>query len=190
MANWCHNGVRFTGDPEKIAAVMAFMEHTRKQQEEHHNYELPDYIDAKNKGMVEIYARGDEVHFRSAWEPTLKALCQIADQYGVGYINKFEEPGMFVYGKVYYHEGELNGVRLTHADLAKVSYDEERRVFSYEGNEFDDDFTIIYGIFEKQIADFEAAHPEMVPAKLKAQTNSNEPPEEEPEQQIKKGFKR
>ncbi|MBS1527700.1 MAG: hypothetical protein JST19_18790 [Bacteroidetes bacterium] len=190
MANWCHNGVRFTGDPEKVAEAVAFMSDMRVRQEQDNNYEMPDYIDAKNKGMVEIYTKDDEVHFRSAWEPPLKALCQIADHYGIGYINKFEEPGMFVYGKVYYHEGELHGVRLKHADLENVNYDEDRHVFIYEGHEFDDDFTIIYGIFEKQIADFEAAHPEMVPSKLKAQTNSIQPPEEEPEQQVKKGFKR
>ena len=190
MANWCHNGVRFTGQPEKVASAIAFLFHTRQQQELHNNYELPDFITAKNDGLFEIYVKDDEAHFRSAWEPPLQALCQIADHFDVGYINKFEEPGMFVYGKVYYHEGDLNGIRLTQEDKAKVTYDEEREVFSFEGNEFDDDFVIIYSIFEKQIADFEAAHPEMAYARTKVTTNKNEPPEPIQEPQIKKGFKR
>lgn len=160
MANWCHNCVRFTGEPENIAAVTAFFKAIEQQQEQR-NYELPDFITAAHQSMVEIWFRDEHIHFRSARSPPINALIEIADHFGTGFINKFEEPGMFVYGKAYYHEGELNGISLTSADAEQIGYDEEREVFLFEGKEFDNDEVIIYSIYAKKIADFEAAHPLM-----------------------------
>jgi len=63
--------------------------------------------------------------------------------------------------KTYYHEGELDGVSLTRADAEQIGYDEEREVFLFEGKEFDNDEVIIYSLYAKKIADFQAAHPLM-----------------------------
>ena len=158
MANWCHNCVRLSGEQEKISAVTAFFK-TIEQQQEQGNYDLPDFITAKHTSIVEIWFRDEHIHFRSAWSPPINALIEIADHFGTGFINKYEEPGMFVYGKAYYHEGKLDGISLTRADAQQIGYDEKREVFLFEGKEFDNDEVIIYSLYAKKIADFEAAHP-------------------------------
>jgi len=95
MANWCHNCVRFTGEPEKIAAVTSFFKAVEQQQEQR-NYDLPDFITEAHQSMAEIWFRDEHIHFRSAWSPPINALIEIADHFGTGFINKYEEPGMFV----------------------------------------------------------------------------------------------
>jgi hypothetical protein len=157
MANWCHNSVQFTGQPDKVSAAMDFFRSIKEQQTLHKNYELPDFITADNKSIVEKGYDDERVSFRSAWRPPLLALNQIADEFGVGYTNKYEEFGMFEYGKAYYQDGQLDGVRLTPEDAGRITYYPEREVFVFEGKEFDNDEMIIYGMFHKKIADFEAA---------------------------------
>ncbi|MCQ6958773.1 hypothetical protein [Mucilaginibacter aquariorum] len=188
MANWCHNCVRLTGEPENIAAVNAFFKAIEHQQEQG-NYELPDFITAKNKGMFEIWFRDEHIHFRSAWSPPINALIEIADHFETGFINKYEEPGMFVYGKAYYHEGELDGVSLTRADAEQIGYDEEREVFLFEGKEFDNDEVIIYSLYAKKITDFEASHPVMA-GKITPSPTANDEPLPGQEQVRKAGLKR
>jgi hypothetical protein len=157
MANWCHNSVQFTGQPDKVGAVIEFFRLMKEQQTLYKNYDLPYFITAENKSIVEIGYDDERVYFRSAWRPPLLALNQIADEFGVSYTNKYEEPGMFESGKAYYHDGHLDGVRLTLEDAARITYHSEREVFIFDGKEFDNDEVIIYRMFNKKIADFEAA---------------------------------
>lgn len=189
MANWCHNSVRLTGEPEKVAAVTAFFKNIAAQQEQR-NYELPGFVTAEHKGMFEIWFRDEHIHFRSAWAPPINALIEIADHFGTGFIDKYEEPGMFVYGKAYYHDGELEGIRLTRADAGKIGYDEEREVFLFEGKEFDNDEVIIYSLYAKKIAEFEATHPLLAENKVRSQTEADTPIVPVQEEQEKRRLKR
>ena len=190
MANWCHNRVRFTGEPDRVAQVTDFFKSIEEQQTLHNNYDLPAFITANNNGMFEIWLAEEHIHFRSAWQPPLEALCQISDQFGVGFRAKFEESGMFVYGKAYYQNEELDLVRLTGEDMAKITYDPDREVFLYEGNEFDNDETIIYSLFNKKIADYESANLLRPENNSHAQTGIAEPSEPDQGEHQKKGYKR
>jgi hypothetical protein len=187
MPNWCHSSVRFSGETEKVKAVRDFFMAVDEQQTKFKNYDLPEFVTARNSNIVEIGFGNDQIFFRSAWFPPFQVLVEIADHFEVGFSNKYEESGMFEYGKAYYQNGKYERICLTPEDAAKVTYDAERDVFTYEGHEFDDEYVIIYSMFEKMIAEYEAANPEMVNGVSPAINNEATPEEDEPQ---KRGLRR
>lgn len=146
MANWCDNIILFAGDPEKIAHLLELF----FEQAEPDMHQMPGFVTAENWAMIdmEFYNNG-RIYYRTRWEPNLEALQQIADHFDVGFVNRYAEPDMFIWGEAIYQNGQGRDIRLELSDYQRCHYNTEFKCFMCNGKSYKSD----YQAFEEMLDD-------------------------------------
>jgi len=138
MANWCDNYVRFTGDRETFTAVRELFLQLEKDNEKP-SCDLPKFITAENRVIIDISVQPDFIYYRTRWQPNLQALQQIADHFGAGFTNRYCEPATCLWGEARYTNGHGENIRLEPQDLRRCSYNCERACYYYKDKSYQDD---------------------------------------------------
>jgi hypothetical protein len=138
--------VFFTGEPDRIADVLYLF----FEQCGHNEDRLPAYVTAENRAMIDIeFYNNGRVYYRTPWEPNLEALQQIADHHGVGFVNRYSEPDMFLWGEATYEKGQGKDIRLERSDYSRCVYNSEYHYFIYNGKGYECD----HEAFEEMLDD-------------------------------------
>ena len=110
MANYCSNSVLFLGDRESVAAVQDLFVKIELHQHMTGTYHLPDFVDAEDGCMWDIYDNDGWLNFETRWFPNTQVLKQIAQHYGLSFISHYSEMMSGIFGEAVYTNGKLTVV--------------------------------------------------------------------------------
>lgn len=109
---------------------------------------LPDFIEGDKGWMTDVALGSESISFRTSWVPNLNVIHQIAEHYGLNYVDRYEEPNMLVFGEAACQDGIFTHVYIEHSDLTAIGYDNAAGKYTYDDRLFDDDFEIWIEILE------------------------------------------
>lgn len=150
MANMCRNMAAFTGEPsqlQKIAMLFAHMAIKEKQEEKG---QMPDFIIADKDWFFNIEWDGDLLFYDTRWTPNFRALQEVADHYGVGFILDYMETGNLIYGQATYEAGEMNDIYLEPSDFDLYDYDDDTDTYTFENSTYEDNEAILELLLERR----------------------------------------
>jgi len=153
MANWCYNEVVFSGEEFAVQDTIALFQEMQNRQNVENKICLPDYITEKGGYMIDISVNESTVNYRSRWSPNLNTLAEIADHFNVDFVSKFEEMGMGIFGEASYIDKKEFEIYLDLKDLQSYSYDEENGNYIFDGQSYEDDWTILTKLLELKKAE-------------------------------------
>ena len=143
MANYCSNSVVFAADERTLQNIRdLFTEIEYKQQGG--QYHLPSFITKNDGFMQDIVIDKHRITFETRWTPNSEILVAIADYYKAGFVSKFHEMSMGIYGEARYDGSQLVTVTLDREDFQAIRYDKQKngypfgdQVFEFEGDLLD-----------------------------------------------------
>jgi len=150
MENWCDNTVRFTGEPTIVTTINKLFSKMEKDQEKG-CFQLPRFITAENRLMTDLSVQPDYIYYRTRCEPNLQALQQIADHFNAGFVNRYAEPGTYLWGQATYANAQAENIDLDRDDLKQFSYDSELACYHYNGKTYDDNFDVLTDMLDDKI---------------------------------------
>ncbi|MDP9079952.1 MAG: hypothetical protein M3O71_21205 [Bacteroidota bacterium] len=75
--------------------------------------------------------------------PNLQGLKQIADHFQLGFVNYYDELANGIFGEAIYTKGNLLDICLDPADFQAYSFDPATRLFTYEGQTYENETPIL-----------------------------------------------
>jgi hypothetical protein len=150
MGNSCMNRVLFTGDPVKVKGVKALFRQIEDKQQKEEIYHLPSYLVATNAYMWNIEFGNQRLYYYTKTLPNLEALKQIADNYGIGFANQYEELENNIYGEAIYKDSVFTDFRLNRGDFNSYHYDLKAGIYLYDGKSYENEEEIIELLLEKK----------------------------------------
>lgn len=151
MANWCQNSVRFTGETEAVEAAHALFKELAEN-EEHDKFDLPGFITVETSIIAGIWIKDDTINYKTRWAPNLQALQQIAEHFGAGFVNRYSERGMGIFGEAIYERGLGQDIRLDHKHLEQISYDEALGQYKYNDRSYESEEELLDEILDAEIS--------------------------------------
>jgi len=155
MANMCSNVVVFTGDPAAVENVKALFKEIEQKQNETGKWHLPPYVTANFSHMQDISMDNEKINYETRWYPNLQGLVQIADHFQLDFVNHYDEVANGVFGEASYTKGTLLDICLDPADFQAYDFDPATRLFTYNGQTYENETPI----FEKMIEEKKADNP-------------------------------
>jgi hypothetical protein len=151
MPNWCSNIVEFKGDEKQIESLKELFEQMAQKEKETEQGQLPDFI-AKEKGgyFFEIAWDNDYLSYQTKWSPNIAIVTELADNYQVGFVQSYSEPGMCIFGETNYDGKTLTDVSLTDEDYEQITFDEENETYLFEGDTYESDYEIWETLLERK----------------------------------------
>lgn len=150
MANWCVNRVTFTGEPEKVEAAYNFFREIEHKQDNKLKWEMPEYLRNNSTIPFDVGVGDKGVYFRTPWSPGLSTIAQIAQNFGVDYVHKYEEPGMLILGESRMKNKVFSNVALEYGELTGITYDAGTEDFVFEGRHYTEDWEIFLELLERK----------------------------------------
>lgn len=145
MPNWCANYVTFSGG--NVAKVNKLFEQLIAEQEVSGMGVRPDWkITQKYYAgyMFDIEDYGDNSYrFNSKWSPVISTLMMIGRRYKVGFMVRWDECGMGLYGKAIYDPTMFDILMVADGSGINFRYDEEKEAYIYKGEEYDSEYDFI-----------------------------------------------
>lgn len=92
--------------------------------------------------------------YMTKWSPNTQVLISVADYLNLSYTHKYEEPGMMIYGRDTYENGELVQVRLDNDDFALYVFNEQNGYYDFEGESYPSDEEILETLLRRKLALF------------------------------------
>jgi hypothetical protein len=138
MANWCDNQVVFSGDATALEKVKIFFEEILEKPEQAETHWLPPFV-------IDIELLDAKVCYCSRWIPNNQALLLLADEFDINFVNHYDELAMGIFGEAKYEQKTYSDIRLDHNDFSSYQYDQETRLYVYDGK----NYSFEWPIFEK-----------------------------------------
>lgn len=155
MANWCSNMVVFEGKPEAITAIQELFQLMKEREEKTELGQLPEFIKDKNSGyLFNIYwNEGDEGQFEyeTKWSPNIEIVQKIAEYYGVGFVQVYEELGNLIYGRATYRDNVLSDIFLSVDDFEAYEHNEEIDLYLFEEKEYESEYEILETLLKRKL---------------------------------------
>ncbi|HZY39758.1 MAG TPA: hypothetical protein VFE53_24050 [Mucilaginibacter sp.] len=129
MADWCNNHIVFSGDAARVENVRALFREIQEKQDRDEKLWLPPFVTAERSYMIAINVTDETIYFRSRWVPNIDALVQIANQYGLDFVNRYDEINTGVFGEASYTGGVLSNINLDDNDLKDSHFENDRSIF-------------------------------------------------------------
>jgi hypothetical protein len=92
-----------------------------------------------------------ELHYVTRWVPNMPVILAVAVCYDAGFTHRYEETGNQIYGQTLYADGEIGEAELEEHDFSQYTYDEQREIYCFEGQEFDSDTEILDILLERKL---------------------------------------
>lgn len=147
MANWCDNEVLFSGKPKNVEAIKNFFKNVLETPERGERHWLAPFV-------VDLEFREDKIAYCSRWIPNNQALFQLATEFDVDFINRYNELNMGLFGEASCLKGYYCDVRLDPYDFHCYDYDAERKLYVYENNTYEYEWPIFEKMLEKKKAEY------------------------------------
>lgn len=155
MANWCLNTAVFQGESHRIEELRIITERLIDREQLENRGQLYEMVNEKSGYLFEISYEDGILCYLTKWSPNTQVLISVADQLNLSYIHSYEEPGMMIYGRDTYHNGQLVQVMLDNEDFALYEYDEQTEQYEFEGESYPSDEEIIAVLFRRKLALFQ-----------------------------------
>jgi hypothetical protein len=153
MPNWCSNSVVFLADEEKLQQIHGLFAEIQAKQTAEDKWHLPDFASNEKGVMLDIVLDKRSIHFETRWVPNHELLVQIADHFDAGFVSKYSEMSMGIYGEAHYENGMLTAVNLDKEDLANIRYDRQKKGYPFGGNVFEYEGDLLDYILEQKKLD-------------------------------------
>lgn len=150
MANYCSNCVQFECSPETLVDIKALFSDLAAKEKETERGQLPDFIQAERGFMSEIYWNEGIFHYETRWCPNIEVMTAIADYFKAGFTLTYDEISNLVYGQAEYKYGVLTDIYLELAEFEAYTYDEDKEVYLFEGQEYEIDYEILEILLERK----------------------------------------
>jgi len=148
----CNNIVVFTGDPAALENVKALFKEIQDRQETTGQWYLPPYVTAESSHMLNIAIDQNTINYDTRWLPNLQGLIQIADHYKLDFVSYYNELADWVFGEATYTKGNLLDICLDPADFQTYRFDPGTRLFSYNGQTFENETPVFEAMLEEKKA--------------------------------------
>ncbi|MEJ2901634.1 hypothetical protein WAE58_04335 [Pedobacter panaciterrae] len=155
MANWCSNTVVFQGESHQMEELRILTERLIEREQLGNCGQLYDMVLEKSGYLFEISYGDGILCYMTKWSPNTQVLISVADYLNLSYTHGYEEPGMMIYGRDTYQNGELIQVMLDNDDFAMYDYDEHTEQYEFEGESYPNDDEIIDVLFRRKLALFQ-----------------------------------
>ena len=86
--------------------------------------------------------------YETKWSPNIEIIQKIAEYYGVGFVQDYEELGNLVYGRATYRDSILSDIFLSDDDFEAYEQDEETDLYHFEGEVYESDSDILETLLE------------------------------------------
>lgn len=154
MPNWCANYVTFSG--ENVAKVDKLFEQLMDEQTNSGGLGVRPTWHACNKHdaryMFDIEDYGDHCYrFNSKWAPALSVMMMIGRRYKVGFMMRWDECGMGLYGKAIYNPTMFDILMIADGSGINFMYNHEKDVYVYEGEEYESEYDFIDDAVDKLV---------------------------------------
>ncbi|WP_345947663.1 hypothetical protein ABDD95_12470 [Mucilaginibacter sp. PAMB04274] len=152
MANTCYNSITFSGDPEKVEALLSYLNNAIELswQREEAKRGLYQFIRYKDTVLSEPWLAGQNFNFQSLSFPPIDAMVALAAQFHFNFEYRYHEPSRGVYGESVYQNGEHQDARLDAKDYRAVYYAAENDVFFYQGKCYSDPYIVFDILLENK----------------------------------------
>lgn len=143
MANYCSNMAVFTGEQSQLDKITMLFTHMAIKEKQEEKGQLPSFVTPDKDWFFNIEMDGEVLFYDTRWTPNFRALQQVADHYGAGFILDYSETGNLIYGQATYEAGELHDTCLERSDFDLYSFDEETDTYTFENNSYEDNEPIL-----------------------------------------------
>jgi len=150
MANWCSNTVQFDCSGKTMEKIVAFFDELKAKGDKENCGQLPPFIKADIGYMFDIYWADGVLYYDTKWSPNIDIMVAIADYFGASFTYSYDEMSMLVYGEAEYKYGVLTDICLGWDEMQSYSYDEEKNMYLFEGEEFESDYEILDTLLERK----------------------------------------
>lgn len=152
MANWCFNGVAFSGSESNIQKVTELFNQLHEQETKEQCGQKPEFVKGDNYFFNIVVNDIGIIQFESRWNPIIDELVEIAKEYDLNFECTYEECGNQIFGKAIYTSGNEDPkiFNLEWSDFDLFEYDENNDCYVYESENYESDSEILETIFEKK----------------------------------------
>ena len=98
-----------------------------------------------------IKTNGGGYSCNTYWEPNITGVKRIADKYGLDFSLYYEEPGNKIIGDVTYKAGELTITELDGEDYEQITFDDETKLYTFQGETNDDNTDFLLTILLEKV---------------------------------------
>jgi hypothetical protein len=137
MANWCYNRVEFTGSTFALTGVKLMFEELAEKERAEQQGQLPEFIEEKGGYFFDLLVEDEVIYYETRWSPNIDRLREIADYFDIGFIHNYEESGNCICGEATYKGKVLTEVDLDFEDFNLYKYDEEKDIYTFEGQSYE-----------------------------------------------------
>lgn len=155
MANWCLNTVVFQGEIHRMEELRILTEQLIEREQQENCGQLYEMVSEKSGYLFEISYEEGILCYLTKWSPNTQVLISVADHLNLSYTHGYEEPGMMIYGRDTYKNGQLVQVMLDNDDFALYDYNEQTERYEFEGESYPNDEEIIAVLFRRKLALFQ-----------------------------------
>lgn len=113
--------------------------------------QLYELVSEKSGYLFETSYDDGILCYLTKWSPNTQVLISVADHLNLSYTHGYEEPGMMIYGRDTYKDGELVQVMLDNEDFALYEFNEQSGQYEFEGESYTNDEEIIEVLFRRKL---------------------------------------
>lgn len=154
MANWCQHWLSFQGEESKIKEVVAMFQAMEQKGKETNEGQKPDFIqEVKQDYFFDIYTDESEiVSYNTKWSPNLEDIIEIANHLDLNFECTYQELGENIFGKAVFTAGnsEAKIYDLESSDFDLYSFNQDKDIYSYQGEESESEEDILMQIFKEK----------------------------------------
>jgi len=154
MANWCLNTVVFQGEDHRMEELRLLTEALIVRENLLNCGQLYDFVSEGSGYLFETSYEDGVLGYLTKWAPNTQVLVEVADHLNLSYTHSYEEPGMMIYGRDTYKNGELQQVMLDNDDFALYEFNEQTESYDFEGESYPNDEEILEILFRRKLALF------------------------------------
>lgn len=151
MANWCLNTVTFEASESVNEQIrLLFIEMAEREILSSKGQLPPDYV-GDTGYLFEIDWLESQLCYLTKWSPNIPVVIAVAKQYNAGFIYRYEELGMGIYGVAIYRKGVLIDIYLASEDFEQYSYSDNGQTYVFEGEDYDNDWDVLEILLQRKV---------------------------------------
>jgi 6-phosphogluconolactonase (cycloisomerase 2 family) len=116
--------------------------------------QLYQMVSEKSGHLFETSYENGILCYLTKWAPNTQVLVQVADHLNLSYTHSYEEPGMMIYGRDTYKNGELVQIMLDNDDFALYQFNQQTEYYEFEGESYPSDEEILETLFRRKLTLF------------------------------------